>query len=136
MTEGLPSHEQYVVDVLLNCAAGTTPFGDRNGAATPGDIQPCATGQRGTPLVVPVFLSTLQGIAHIRVFLPEDLRQAEARETVWKSILEVDRRFPDGIALLDPIQNMGIKDVKFKALINVRSSASEFYLLPPVLKGD
>jgi ATP-dependent RNA helicase DOB1 len=50
------------------------------------------------------------------------MRQRQDRETAWKSVLEVQRRFPDGIALLDPIRNMGIKDDKFKALVKVCSS--------------
>jgi len=87
--------------------------------ATPGGVQPCPSGQKGIPLVVPVLLSTIEAISHLRLFLPKDLRPDQARETVWKSVLEVHRRFPDGIALLDPIQNMGIKDDKFKELIKV-----------------
>lgn len=96
---------------------------DRNNvAATPGGVAPCAPGQKGTPLVVPVLLTTIEGISHVRIFLPKDLRQDQARETVWKSVLEVQRRFPDGIALLDPIENMEIKDEKFKQLVKVESN--------------
>ncbi|EGN94357.1 hypothetical protein SERLA73DRAFT_62726 [Serpula lacrymans var. lacrymans S7.3] len=115
--EELPPHEQYVIDVLLNCAVGSALSKDNNVTATPGGIQPCPHGQKGVPLVVPVLLSTIDGISHIRLFLPKDLRQDQARETMWKSVLEVQRRFPDGIALLDPIKNMGINDDKFKALV-------------------
>jgi ATP-dependent RNA helicase DOB1 len=115
----LPPHEQYVLDVLLHCAPGTVVPKERNVTATPGGVQPCPLGQKGVPLVVPVLLSTLDSISHLRIFLPKDLRQDQARETVWKSVLEVHRRFPDGVALLDPIQNMGIKDDKFKALVKV-----------------
>jgi len=34
---------------------------------------------------------------------------------------EIKRRFPDGIAVLDPIENMGISDESFKKLLRVRS---------------
>jgi ATP-dependent RNA helicase DOB1 len=37
-----------------------------------------------------------------------------------KSVKEVKRRFPDGIALLDPVENMGIVDEAFKKLLRVR----------------
>ncbi|KAG1733850.1 ATP-dependent RNA helicase [Suillus paluster] len=115
----IPPHEQYVLDVLLNCEDGTTLPKDKTvSTPTPGGIQPCPASNKGLPLVVPVFLSTVDAISHIRVFLPKDLRQDQARDTVWKSILEVQRRFPDGIALLDPVQNMDIKDEKFTALVN------------------
>jgi ATP-dependent RNA helicase DOB1 len=107
--------------VLLNCASGTTVSKDRNNIeSTPGGILPCAPGQKGTPLVVPVLLVTIEAISHIRLFLPKDLRHDQARETLWKNVLEVEKRCPDGIALLDPIQNMGIKDEKFQTLVKVR----------------
>ncbi|KIJ60732.1 hypothetical protein HYDPIDRAFT_116767 [Hydnomerulius pinastri MD-312] len=117
-TDDIPAHEQYIVDVLLNCADGATVPKDRNiMTPTPGGIQPCPSGQKGTPLVVPILLSTVDAISHIRIFLPKDLRQDQARETVWKSVLEVQKRFPDGITMLDPVENMGIKDEKFLNLI-------------------
>jgi ATP-dependent RNA helicase DOB1 len=119
--EELPPHEQYIIDVLLNCAPGGTVSKDRQVVtAAPGGVQPCLPGQKGVPLVVPVLLTTIEGISHLRIFLPKDLRQDAARETVWKSVLEIERRFPDGIALLDPIENLGITDDKFSALVAVR----------------
>ena len=118
--EKVPDHEKYILDILLYCAVGSVLPKDRNNAAaTVGGIMPCASGQKGVPLVVPVLLSILEGISHIRIFMPKDIRSESARETLWKSVLEVHRRFPDGIALLDPIENMDIKDEKFKTLVKV-----------------
>lgn len=104
----------------MNCNDGATLLKDKTvSTPTPGGILPCFPGNKGLPLVVPIFLSAVDAISHIRVFLPKDLRQDQARDTVWKSVLEVQRRFPDGIALLDPVENMDIKDEKFTALVNV-----------------
>ncbi|KAK7438075.1 ATP-dependent RNA helicase mtr4 [Stygiomarasmius scandens] len=117
----LPPHEQYIVDVLLNCATGSSLPKDQKDrgqmAATPAGIQPCPPNQKGVPLIIPALLSTIEGISHIRLHLPRDLKHEAGRETVWKSVLEVQRRFPDGITLLDPVKNMGIKDEKFMALV-------------------
>ncbi|KAJ2927963.1 hypothetical protein H1R20_g9130, partial [Candolleomyces eurysporus] len=114
----LPPHEQYIIDVLLNLAPGSTPVKDRDAvSAAPEGILPCPAGTKGSPQVVPVLLSTIDSISHLRIVLPKDLRPEQTRETVWKSVLEVQRRFPQGIALLDPIENMGIKDEKFQELI-------------------
>ena len=120
-SEEYSPHEQYIVDVLLNCALGSIVPKDRSAVSlTPGDVQPCPVGSKGEPLVVPVLLSTIDAISVIRIFLPKDLRPLQARETAWKSILEVQKRFPSGITLLDPIENMGITDTKFKTLVKVR----------------
>jgi ATP-dependent RNA helicase DOB1 len=93
---------------------------DRSGnTPTPAGIQPCPMGQRGSPVLVPVLLATIDSISHLRMVVPKDLRQDRARETLWKAVLEVHRRVPDGILNLDPIQNMGIKDEKFTSLVQV-----------------
>lgn len=121
VAEDIPPHEQYVVDVLLNCASGSTSPKERaTTTPTPAGILPCPSGQKGDPQVVAVLLSTLNSISHLRVHLPKDIRSSQARETVWKTIQEVHRRFPDGIPLLDPVQNMRITDDKFKQLVKVR----------------
>lgn len=64
-------------------------------------------------------MTAIEAFSLLRIFLPKDIRPQAARDTVWKSVLEVQRRFPDGIGLLDPVQNMGIKDEKFLELIKV-----------------
>ncbi|OCB91527.1 antiviral helicase [Sanghuangporus baumii] len=118
VTEDITLHQQYIVDVLLNCSKGSYLPKERNiTTPTPGGVVPCPPGEKGEPLVVPVLLSTIEGISLIRIFLPKDLRPLQARETAWKSVLEVHRRMSDGVPLLDPLQNMGIKDEKFKQLV-------------------
>ena len=144
----IPPHEQYVVDVLLNIippSVSTDRFKSDNltGAKpTPGGVRPClwppvntdtpskkaksnvkeakADISRGEPHVIPVLLSTIAGLSHLRIFMPKDLRTSAARETAWKSVLEVHRRFPEGIGLLDPVKHMSVKDKKFGELVEVR----------------
>ncbi|KAM0791107.1 ATP-dependent RNA helicase mtr4 [Microbotryomycetes sp. NB124-2] len=114
-----PAQNQYIVDVLLHCATGSAPAPSaRKGQLTsPSGIQPCPPNEQGEFSVVPVLLSTLDGISHIRIFLAKDLKPIEARKQALKSVQEVKRRFPDGVALLDPVENMGIKDEAFKKLL-------------------
>ena len=86
IAEEIPPHEQYVVDVLLNCAPGSSLPKDRtNYTPTPYGIRPCQPNEKGEPLIVPVLLSTIEQISHLRVYLPKDLRSLPARETAWKS---------------------------------------------------
>ena len=108
--------------MLLHIAQGTAPAqkpkqGQASNFTT--GIQPCPAGEKGEFAVLPVLLSTIEGISHIRIFLPKDIKGIEARNTALKSVQEVKRRFPDGIALLDPIDNMGIVDDDFKKLLKV-----------------
>ncbi|KAG8689558.1 ATP-dependent RNA helicase mtr4, partial [Ceratobasidium sp. 395] len=113
--DAIPPQEKYVVDVLLNCAKGSTTSSKSGESA--GAFKPCPPSQEGEPLVCPVLLSTIASISHLRVHLPKDLRALSQREALWKVVLEIKRRFPKGLALLDPIENMNIKDVKFKELV-------------------
>ena len=117
--EDLPSTRQDCPPPKKKRRRNPLPKERTTSTPTPGGVQPCKAGQKGEPLVVPVLLSTIEAISHIRIHLPKDIRQLQARETVWKSVLEVHRRHPDGITLLDPIQNMRIKDEKFKQLLKV-----------------
>src|SRR3546814_7295238 len=50
--------------------------------------------------------------------LPKDgLRTDQDKETAFKSLSEVKRRFPDGVPILDPLENMDITDESFKKLL-------------------
>ncbi|KAI1001609.1 ATP-dependent RNA helicase [Podosphaera aphanis] len=80
-------------------------------------IAPPAHGEKGRMEVISAFLSCVDTIGHVRIFLPVDLTSASQREIVGKSLEEVKRRFPDGISILDPIENMGITDDSFKKLL-------------------
>ena len=114
----LKPQESYIIDVLLQVAdSKTTRREFLNG------IQPPAEGEQGKIDAVPVMLKCIEMIGHVRLFLPEDLRTQEQKNKVRKMLDEVHRRFPDGIAVLDPIENMGIKDASFKKLLRVRHSS-------------
>lgn len=82
-------------------------------------MAPCPPDQKGEFAVVPVLLSTLNGITHIRIYLPKDIRPLEARATALKHVNEVRKRFKDNIMLLDPKEHMGIKDEEFAKLVKV-----------------
>jgi ATP-dependent RNA helicase DOB1 len=69
--------------------------------------------------VVPIVLHCIESIGHLRIFLPGELKSTEQKNNVRKALDEVKKRFPDGIAILDPIENMNIKDDSFKRLLRV-----------------
>jgi ATP-dependent RNA helicase DOB1 len=108
--------ESYIVDVLLPVASDVS-VGTRTHTDLPDGIRPPPPGDKGKMEVIPVLLSCIVAIGHVRIFLPKNLYSKEDRTTVRKSLEEVQRRFPDGVAILDPIENMGITDESFKKLL-------------------
>jgi ATP-dependent RNA helicase DOB1 len=114
--EEFPPQQSYIVDVLLNVSSSSS-VGTQTSTDLPPGVQPPKDGDKGRMEVVPVMLSCIENIGHVRIFLPKDLHPSEQRNSVRKAIEEVKRRFPDGIAVLDPIENMGITDESFKKLL-------------------
>lgn len=101
---------QYVVDVLAYCEK--PPNGIQIGVP-----KPAPSSGEGEMIVLPVTLSVLDGISSVRIYMPKDVRSHDQRQTVYRAIHEVKKRFPDGPPLLDPIQDMNIKDEAFQALV-------------------
>ncbi|XP_037548274.1 exosome RNA helicase MTR4 [Nematolebias whitei] len=107
----MDSEPLYVVEVLLHCSKESV-----KDAATEA-ARPAASGETGEMQVVPVMLHLLTSISSVRLYIPKDLRPFDNRQLMLKSIQEVQKRFPDGVPLLDPIDDMGIKDPALKKVI-------------------
>ncbi|KAI2708611.1 hypothetical protein DTO039G3_8030 [Penicillium roqueforti] len=115
-SEKLSPHQSYIVDVLVRITEGSS-IGTKSFQDLPAGVHPPKEGEPSRSEVVPIVLSCIKEISHIRVMLPNDITSPGSRNDVMKSIDEVKRRFPDGIPLLDPIENMQIKDESFKKLL-------------------
>ena len=64
-----------------------------------------------------VGLDTIDRISAVRLFVPQDTKPTEARKSIMKSLKEVQRRFPDGLPLLDPVKDLRINVVEFNKLL-------------------
>lgn len=117
-TQEFSDHEAWVVDVLLKVADGSS-IGTQTFEDLPQGVRPPKEGEKYQTAVVPLLLNCVQAISHVRIFPPKDLQTANARDSIGKKVDEVKRRFPDGIAVLDPIEDMGIKDDEFKKTLRV-----------------
>ncbi|KAG2420697.1 ATP-dependent RNA helicase DOB1 [Aspergillus terreus] len=115
-TEEFEAHQKYILDVLLKIADGPS-VGTKTFEDLPPGVRPPKEGENTRMEVVPVTLNCIECLSHIRIFLPKDVSSLDARNGVKKALDEVQKRFPDGIAVLDPIENMGIKDDSFKKLL-------------------
>ncbi|CDH60117.1 atp dependent rna helicase [Lichtheimia corymbifera JMRC:FSU:9682] len=109
-----PAPPKYILDVLLYCDKSSTLSKDAEGRTI--GVTPASPDADGTPLVVPVALSAIEGISHVRLVLPKELRSSDARKSIYRSILQVKKKFPD-VPLLDPVENMNIKDTAFQKLV-------------------
>ena len=112
-------HQKYVVDVLLKLAEGSS-VGTKTFEDLPAGAIPPKDGENYRMEVVPVMLTCVQAIGHIRVHLPKELHSLDSRNSMKKTHKEVQRRFPDGVPVLDPIENMNIQDEQFKKNLRVR----------------
>ncbi|PGH16470.1 hypothetical protein AJ79_01801 [Helicocarpus griseus UAMH5409] len=115
--EEYPPHESYIVDVLMPIADGSSSITRKNVQPLPPGVRPAQAGEKVRLEVVPVLLTCVKAISHVRIKLPQDLKPPNVRSSLKKNIAEIQRRFPDGIPLLDPIEDMEINDDSFKKLL-------------------
>ncbi|XP_062334060.1 exosome RNA helicase MTR4 [Osmerus eperlanus] len=101
----------YVVEVLVHCSKESVKNASTEAA------KPAGPGEKGEMQVVPVMLHLLTSISSVRLYIPKDLRPHDNRQSMLRSIQEVQKRFPDGVPLLDPVDDMGIKDPALKKVI-------------------
>ncbi|KAI8981085.1 rRNA-processing arch domain-containing protein [Pilobolus umbonatus] len=125
---------EYVVDVVLYCSKDSSLSKDAAGHTV--GVKPAENDTDGVPMVVPVSMKAIECMSHIRLVLPRDMRNRDSLKTVYKSVKEVKKRFPDSIPLLDPINNMGIKDAGFQKLIQKIKILEEKLLQHPMAKSE
>jgi ATP-dependent RNA helicase DOB1 len=109
------SEPEYVVDVLLYCSSDSTASKDAAGHTV--GIKPAPKDHEGVLMAIPASLKAIEYMSHIRLNLPKNLHNKDSLKAIYKSILEIKKRFPNNIPLLDPVENMGIKDPAFQKLV-------------------
>jgi ATP-dependent RNA helicase DOB1 len=62
-------------------------------------------------------LDNIDRISAVRLFVPQDAKPMEARRNIMKSLNEVQRRFPEGLPLLDPVKDLKINVGEFNKLL-------------------
>uniref|UniRef100_A0A915LC82 Superkiller viralicidic activity 2-like 2 n=1 Tax=Romanomermis culicivorax TaxID=13658 RepID=A0A915LC82_ROMCU len=108
----------YIVNALLNVSLDS--LSKSFAGASTLNPKPCLSGKSGQMEVVPIALSTIYEISSVRIYFQSDLRPLNNRQAVYHSIQEVKKRFPNNanlIPLLDPIEDMKIKDDSLKGII-------------------
>ncbi|KAL7671785.1 hypothetical protein ACOME3_006688 [Neoechinorhynchus agilis] len=93
----------FTLDVL----ASITPESANQNFTSRIKSAPLGTGELQ---VIPVDLCLLHKISAVRLYVPDAIRTQEARKAMMKTLMEVHQRFPNGIPLLDPIDDMNIRN--------------------------
>jgi len=74
------------------------------------EIKPCSDDQEGVMHIVPIQTSVIRAISSVCIYLPQNLQSLDSRQSVWKTIKEIKKRTKGNLPLLDPIEDMSIKD--------------------------
>ncbi|OQS00492.1 DEAD/DEAH box RNA helicase [Thraustotheca clavata] len=127
------SESATVVHILLNCDASVDKQSDKDEPvpAAPGSW----THPKSEMKICPVPLARIDTLSSLRVYIPKDLRPLDARMAVAKSLAEVMRRFPQGVPLLDPLEDMAIDDPAYKKLA-IKVSDTQSAMLSSPFHGE
>ncbi|KYR02109.1 DEAD/DEAH box helicase [Tieghemostelium lacteum] len=113
---------EIVADVLLCSEAGS---------AVP---KPCPPGHQGEPSIIPVSIKLFDGVTPICLNIKRDQNPGqEFKNHLLKTLKETESRFKKdgGVPLIDPIEDMSIKDSNFKKLVKkIESLEARFVTLP------
>jgi len=129
----MSSRPTYQLEVLLSCV--DRHFDSAGGKAKEEDVSNDPLLWRGTARqcrpakpgvddeaiismrVFTIGLENIDRISAVRIFTPPALASPEARKKVAVSVKEVQKRFPEGVPLLDPIKDLKIQDENFTTLM-------------------
>lgn len=99
----------YSIDILINL--DRRAFNERNQWVKP------KSDENGEMKVVSIGLDNIVQISSVRMHIPADLKSYDSRQSIKKSLKVVKNKFEDKIPLLDPIEDMKIKNKDFLAII-------------------
>jgi ATP-dependent RNA helicase DOB1 len=99
----------YTIDALLYVTKESAKSGYLS------EIKPCSD-QDGVMHVIPIQTNVIRSISSICIYLPQNLQSLDSRQSVLKTLKEIKKRTKDNFPLLDPIEDMGIKD---KSLVEI-----------------
>ncbi|KAH7372411.1 hypothetical protein KP509_17G002800 [Ceratopteris richardii] len=105
--KGLAIEAGHMIDILSNCAISS----ERNKDET---VRPVPLDETGEPIVASLPLSRIESLSAIRINLAKDLRSLDAREATLNKVREILRRFPDGLPMLDPEDDMQVDSSSYK----------------------
>lgn len=112
--------DQAIIDVVLACdQTHSEPYPPPLGANRKYRLE------ESKIRTVPLPLDDLDGISTICIHVPKDHRNENARKAILLAVNEILSRFKDGVPLLDPLEDMKIKDPALPDLIKKTEALQE-----------
>lgn len=111
-------HQKYILDVVVD-AAPTAPvhlIRKFDPQLVPGVTPPTQPGQ-SKAVIIPFTLESISQISQIRVPVPPQVDDSKKKHALMVAVTKVKKRFNSGLPLLDPIEDMKIKDEHFLGLV-------------------
>ncbi|EGW29890.1 uncharacterized protein SPAPADRAFT_57398 [Spathaspora passalidarum NRRL Y-27907] len=113
-------HEAYIVTVFVCTMFVDSPVNliKSFNPVLPEGIRPAVRGsEKSRAEYIPITLDSIEKISSVRLRVPSDLKSAEAKRSLVKTLKDLPKRLPDGIPLMDPVESMKINDNEFKLLL-------------------
>jgi len=123
----------YTLEVLLPCVDRHFDSADGKGVEEDtsnapllwrGTVRQCRPIKHGiddekliSMRVFTIGLENIDRVSAVRIFTPQALHSPEARKKVTTAVKEVQKRFPNGVPLLDPIKDLKIRDDSFTTMM-------------------
>lgn len=95
----------YVLDVLMLLSAESV-----KNLSDIAQLRPPTSNERGVVEAVPVTISCVSEVSAVRLKLPQNLKGHEGKQSAGRAIKEILKRFNGIMPLLDPLNDMKIKD--------------------------
>eukprot|EP00667_Euglena_gracilis_P001831 EG_transcript_1831 len=123
--EGIP--DKFTVDVLCWCLE--SPLAEADRTAQP---KPCTGNLRGEMKVLPFDISCIHGLSKLRVSVPQDLKERQARDGMKVVLDKVKKAYPERPPLMDPVGEMGITAPNFKKALQKVEALEDRMVKSPV----
>lgn len=123
---------EYTLDVILTCVDRHFDAGDTKGKDEDtenasilwrGTSRSCRPAEEGDDKniiswrIFTIALENVERLSAIKLIVPQDCTTPEARRKVGLLLQTAMNRFSDGLQLLDPVNDLGIKDDEYDTLL-------------------
>jgi len=136
---------EYVLDVVLPCISRSSDKNEKQEdlgllwKGTTGLCRPVKADDDKSKISHRIFtisLDSIDNLSAIRLFIPKagEVRTETGRKQIRNSMQQVFARFPDGVPVLDPVNDMKVKSAEYSKLLERQSTLQERLSSHPLIQ--